>query len=87
MTIRTIHQLYSFFFVSKCFASYFLVSARVANYLSSQYLFLILYNVQAYIKMLFTATCYIGYFIVELFIEDTQLLTFCCVRHILLSIP
>ena len=55
--------------------------------LTIQYLLLVLYNVQAYIKMLFRVTCWIEYFIVELFIEDTQYLSLCCARYILWSTP
>ena len=40
--------------------------------LASQYLLLVLYNVEAF-------------FIVELFIEDTQYLSLYCARYILLS--
>ena len=54
--------------------------------LASQYLLLVLHNVQAYIKMLFRVTCQIEHFIVEIFIEDTQYLSLCCARYILLSI-
>ena len=49
--------------------------------LASQYLLLVLYNVQAYIKMLFWVTCQIEYFIVEIFIEDTQYLSLSCPRY------
>ena len=55
--------------------------------LAGQYLLLVLFNMQVWILLLSRVTCYIEYFIVELFIEDTQYLSFYCARHILLSIP
>ena len=37
--------------------------------------------------MLFWVTCWIEYFIVELFVEDTQYLSLCFAQFILLGIP
>ena len=52
--------------------------------LGSQHLLLVLYNVQPENKMLFRFTCWIEYFIVELFIEDTQYLPLStCVEYVL----
>ena len=41
--------------------------------LASQYLLLVLCNVQAYIKMLLRVTCQIEYFIIELFIDGLNI--------------